>query len=63
MSVVTIPISFFASETVYAGAVFTFNEYLANARKSVTRVYRIMTVNRIAGTVTCVVESETQVRT
>lgn len=59
---VKIPMSLLAIRSVQPGDVVNFNVFVKEANKTLTRVYRVMTVDRINEIVDCVLDREIEMR-
>lgn len=57
-----IPMSMIAIRNIQPGDTINFNVFVKEANKTVTRWYRVMTVDLINELVSCVLDRETEVR-
>lgn len=59
---VSIPLSTIAIRNVQPGQMINFNVFVREANKTLTRVYRIMTVDKVNEIAVCKLIRETEVR-
>ena len=62
MVAVQIPMSLLSIRSVQPGDVINVNVFVKEANKTLTRVYRVMTVDHINEIVDCVLDSEIEMR-